>query len=83
LPRKPYDPLAVIPSPDAIRQRLTETLTLAERLRILLEVAESVRPHPITTADRLPTPTTEAKGAVPKKTAVTSAVTSRHDGLLA
>lgn len=41
--RKPFDPLAVIPSPEAIRQRLTETLTLAERLRILLELAERLR----------------------------------------
>lgn len=60
LPRKPYDPLAVIPSPDAIRQRLTETLTLAERLRILLDLAERLRLS-ITTAGRLPD-TTEAKG---------------------
>jgi hypothetical protein len=61
LPRKPYDPLAAIPSPEAIRERLTETLTLAERLRILLELAERLR-LPITTADRLPTPaTTKAK----------------------
>jgi len=43
LPRKPYDPLAVIPSPEAIRERLTQTLTLAERLRILLELAERLR----------------------------------------
>jgi hypothetical protein len=43
LPRKPYDPLAMIPSPEAIRERLTETLTLAERLRILLDVAERLR----------------------------------------
>ena len=41
--RKPYDPLAVIPSPEAIRQRLTETLVLAERLRILLELAERLQ----------------------------------------
>jgi len=61
LPRKPYDPLAVIPSPDAIRQRLTETLTLAERLRILLELADRLR-LPVATADRLPAPTPEAKG---------------------
>ena len=62
MPRKPYDPLAVIPSPDAIRQRLTETLTLAERLRILLELAERLR-MPLTTADRLPAPViTETKG---------------------
>ncbi|MBM3983994.1 MAG: hypothetical protein FJ304_27740 [Planctomycetes bacterium] len=61
MPRKPYDPLAVIPSPDAIRQRLTETLTLAERLRILLELADRLR-LPVATADRLPAPTPEAKG---------------------
>jgi hypothetical protein len=52
LPRKPYDPLAVIPSPEAIRERLTETLTLAERLRVLLELAERLH-LPVTTADRL------------------------------
>jgi hypothetical protein len=51
LPRKPYDPLAVIPSPEAIRERLTETLTLAERLRILLELAERLR-LPVISADR-------------------------------
>ena len=61
MPRTPYDPLAVIPSPDAIRQRLTETLTLAERLRILLELAERLR-LPVTTADRLPAPIPNAKG---------------------
>lgn len=38
--RKPFDPLAVIPSPEIVRQRLAETLTLAERLRILLDLAE-------------------------------------------
>jgi hypothetical protein len=56
LPRKPYDPLAVIPSPDAIRERLAETMTLAERLRILLDLAEQLR-LPLTTTDRLPAPT--------------------------
>jgi hypothetical protein len=62
LPRKQYDPLAMIPSPDAIRQRLAETLTLAERLRILLDLAERLR-LPVTTADRLPAPVTrQAKG---------------------
>ena len=40
MPRRPYDPLAVIPSPEAVRARLHETLTLAERLRILLDLAE-------------------------------------------
>lgn len=43
MPRRPYDPLAVIPSPEAIRERLTETITLAERLAILLELAERLR----------------------------------------
>ncbi len=43
MPRQPYDPLAVIPSPEVIRERLTETLTLAERLRILLDLAERLR----------------------------------------
>lgn len=43
MPRKTYDPLAAIPSPEAIRERLTETLTLAERLRILLDLAERLR----------------------------------------
>lgn len=52
---KPYDPLIAIPSPEAIRERLTETLTLAERLRILLDVAERLR-MPLTIADQLPPP---------------------------
>lgn len=60
LPRKPYDPLAVIPSPEAIRERLTETLTLAERLRILLELAERLR-LPLGTAAGLAAPA-EPKG---------------------
>lgn len=61
MPRKPYDPLAIIPSPEAIRERLTETLTLAERLRLLLELAERLR-LPLTTADTL-APTTQAMEA--------------------
>ncbi|MFO0847311.1 MAG: hypothetical protein U0871_01955 [Gemmataceae bacterium] len=51
--RKQYDPLAVIPSPEAIRERLTETLTLAERLRILLDLAERLR-LPLRVASELP-----------------------------
>jgi hypothetical protein len=43
LRRKPFDPLALIPSPESIRERLTETLTLAERLRLLLDLAERLR----------------------------------------
>ena len=40
--RNPYDPLVCIPSPDAIRRSLTETETLAGRLRILLRVSEQI-----------------------------------------
>ncbi len=62
LPRKPYDPLAVIPSPEVIRERLTQTLTLADRLRILLDLAERLR-LPVITADQLHAGTPEtAKG---------------------
>lgn len=60
LPRKEYDPLAVIPSPEAIRHRLTETLTLAERLRVLLELAERLQ-LPLSSGSDLPAPT-PAKG---------------------
>jgi hypothetical protein len=52
LPRKPFDPLALIPPPDVIRERLNETLTLAERLRVLLDVAERLRLP--AAADQLP-----------------------------
>jgi hypothetical protein len=45
-----------------LRERLAVALREVDLLRRLIRVAESVRPHPITTADRLPTPTTEAKG---------------------
>lgn len=37
---RPYDPLAFIPSPNVIRAKLHETLTLADRLRLLLDLAE-------------------------------------------
>lgn len=55
LARKPYDPLAVIPSPEAVRERLTEAESLTARLRILLELAERLR-LPVTTADRITAP---------------------------
>lgn len=55
MPRKPFDPLSVIPSPEIVRQRLDETLTLADRLRILLDLAERLR-LPVTTADQLTAP---------------------------
>ena len=58
--RKPYDPLAVIPSPEAVRARLVETLTLADRLRVLLELAERLR-LPLVVASDLPS-SERAKG---------------------
>jgi hypothetical protein len=60
MPRRPYDPLDVVPSPEIVHQKLTETLTLAERLRILLELAERLR-LPMTTADRLTSPHTSTR----------------------
>ena len=36
------DPLACIPSPEAVRRKLEETLTLAERLRVLLDLSERI-----------------------------------------
>jgi hypothetical protein len=60
--RKPYDPLAVIPSPEAVRERLSQTLVLAEKFRILLEVAERLRlADRLQLADRPPS-TNMAKG---------------------
>ena len=41
--RKTFDPLACIPTPDAVRQKLKETLSLAERLRILLDLSERLQ----------------------------------------
>lgn len=58
--RQPYDPLAFVPSPEAIRDKLRETLTQAERLRLLLDLAERLR-LPIVTADTL-TPSADRKG---------------------
>jgi hypothetical protein len=57
VPHKLYDPLAWVPTPETIQKRLAETEVLAERLRVLLELAERLRR--VTAAD--PT-TTEAKG---------------------
>jgi hypothetical protein len=51
--RRLYDPLAFVPSPDVIREKLTETLSLAERLRLLLDLAERLSPT-LTTGDTLP-----------------------------
>ena len=40
---KPYNPLTTIPSPEAVRRRLEETLTLARQLRILLRLSERLQ----------------------------------------
>jgi hypothetical protein len=58
--KQPFNPLNLIPSPEAIQKRLTETEALVERLRILLEVAERLRMPPAT-GDKLPTQN-ETKG---------------------
>jgi hypothetical protein len=55
--RRRFNPLDFVPRPEIVRQKLSETERLAERLRILLEVAERLRR--VTAAD--PT-TTKAKG---------------------
>jgi hypothetical protein len=43
MPRKCFDPLTFIPSPEAIQRHLEETESLAVRLRILLQVAQDIR----------------------------------------
>ena len=58
--RQPYDPLTFVPAPDVIQKKLRETLTLAERLRLLRELSERLRLS-ITTADTL-TPSAERQG---------------------
>ena len=56
--RRNYDPLDCIPSADVVRAKLEETLSLAQRLRILLDLAERLRlplakgSDLVTTADR-------------------------------
>lgn len=60
--RRPYDPLDFVPSPEIVRQKLTETLAIAERLRILLALAERLR-LPVTIAETLPTPPADRQGA--------------------
>jgi len=63
MPRKEFDPLDRIPSPEAVRERLSQTLALAERLRILLELAERLRLA--TTTAAAPPDITEPKGGRP------------------
>ena len=42
MPKREYDPLSVIPSTVAIRQRLERIQEQARRLRILLRTAEQI-----------------------------------------
>lgn len=53
--RRQYDPLDWVPSPDIVRQKLLETESLADRLRVLLDLAERLR-LPVTTGDKLVAP---------------------------
>lgn len=52
--RRPYDPLAFVPSPDVIRVKLRETRSLAERLQLLLEISERMQPQVATTDSPAP-----------------------------
>ncbi len=53
----------LLPPAAALRERLAVALREVDLLRRLIRAAESVRPYPITTADRLPThDTTTPKG---------------------
>ncbi len=55
---------ALLPPAPALRARLAVALREVDLLRRLIRAAESVRPYPITTADRLLTPDAPAaKGA--------------------
>ena len=47
---------ALIPPAPDLRARLAVALREVDLLRRLIRAAESVRPHQLTTADRLPTP---------------------------
>jgi hypothetical protein len=46
MPKEKFDPLAFIPSPHILREKLTEAVELADRLRILLDVSERVHADP-------------------------------------
>lgn len=53
----------LLPPPDALRARLAVALREVDLLRRLIRAVESVRPHQITTADKLLTPNAnKAKG---------------------
>lgn len=47
---------ALLPPAPALRERLAIALREVRLLRRLIRAVESVRPYPITTADRLPPP---------------------------
>jgi hypothetical protein len=70
MPRKEYDPFDRIPSAEAVRERLSQTLALARKLKILLRLAEQLRP-PIT-ADRPATEDRTAPEPLPRYPEVTS-----------
>lgn len=64
--RRKYDPLALIPSSRAIREYLDDARRVANRLAILLQVAETIESAPTIDPDefakRLPTkPTDDAR----------------------
>ena len=48
---------ALLPPAPALRERLAVALREVDLLRRLIRAAESVKQHPIGTADRLPAPT--------------------------
>ncbi len=48
---------ALLPPAPALRERLAVALREVDLLRRLIRAAESVRPHPINTADHLSAPT--------------------------
>lgn len=42
MPKREYDPLALIPSADTIRRKLADIQERARRLRVLLRTAEQI-----------------------------------------
>ena len=42
MPKRDYDPLALIPSADTLRKKLAEVQERARRLRVLLRTAEEI-----------------------------------------
>ncbi|QJW98518.1 hypothetical protein [Frigoriglobus tundricola] len=53
---------ALLPPTPALRERLAVALREVDLLRRLIRAAESVRPHPITTAAHLTTPPARQEG---------------------